>query len=62
MPDSVQVQVNGETIEPWLKTSLQSYYFCEACFENETIDWTVTVDAPKPELVEVVSFMNPQAP
>lgn len=58
MPRETSVWLNGQTVAPFLQTTLQEYYACKACQPGEKAIWSVTINAPYPEYVEVVVF-NP---
>jgi hypothetical protein len=60
MPYSFEVSLNGNLIEPLFASTQTSYYACGACAVDELQNWRVTITAPKPELVEIVTFTVPE--
>jgi len=57
MPYSFKVFLNGTPAEPLFRNTLTTYFGCTGCMENEPQNWTIHITAPKPELVEVVTFI-----
>lgn len=60
MPYSFEVFLNGSSIEPLFGNTHTSYYACDVCAADESQNWRVTITAPKPELVEIVTFIVPE--
>jgi hypothetical protein len=56
MPYSFQVFLNGTRREPIFANELTSYFRCTQCSANDILNWRIVITAPKPELVEVVTF------
>jgi len=57
MPYAFSVRLNGQPVDPVLGNVVNAYYACGACEADATQSWSVTIEAPKPELVEVVTFV-----
>jgi len=43
--------------EPLFENGLTSYFSCTQCDTEELQNWRISVTAPKPELVEIVTFI-----
>jgi len=56
MPYSFKILLNGKQVEPLFKNTLTSYFGCSECSGNGVQNWQIKITAPKPELVEVVTF------
>jgi hypothetical protein len=61
MPFEVDVALDGRQVEPVGGSRVSSYYRCRNCRPGSSSHWSVTVTAPRPDLVEVVSFNAEQA-
>jgi len=57
MPYSFKVLLNGKQVDPLFKNTLTSYFGCSGCSGSGAQDWSIDITAPKPELVEVVTFV-----
>lgn len=57
MPYRFRVSLNGRPIEPVFRSMVNSFYACADCTADQIQHWSVTIEAPKPELVEVVTFV-----
>jgi hypothetical protein len=63
MPYTFDVKMDGRPVEPLFRSMVNAYYGCTDCNDGVNQKWSVTIKAPKPELVEVVTFMpDRQAP
>jgi hypothetical protein len=63
MPYTIEVTQNGRTAEPLFRSMVNAYFGCNECVAGAVQNWSVTINAPKPELVEVVTFTpEKQAP
>ena len=60
MPYSFTVRLNGRLADPVFKSMVNAYYACTGCTPGAVQHWSVTITAPKPDLVEVVTFAPPQ--
>jgi len=60
MPYSFSVSLNGREAEPAFKSMVNAYYLCRGCVAGTNPLWSVTIKAPKPDLVEVVTFPSSQ--
>jgi hypothetical protein len=56
MPYSIEVRMSGDPADPLFRSSVNAYYGCSDCPTGSIQEWSVTIEAPKPELVEVVTF------
>ena len=56
MPYSFIVSLNGQPIEPFFKSMVNAYYDCDGCAAGAVQEWSVTIAAARPDLVEVVTF------
>jgi hypothetical protein len=56
MPYSIEVALNGQASEPLFRSMASAYFGCNGCVAGTVQNWSVTINAPKPELVEVVTF------
>ena len=57
MPYSFELLLNGQQVEPLFKNTLTSYFGCFECSGEGEQNWRIKISAPKPELVEVVTFI-----
>jgi hypothetical protein len=57
MPYRFMVSLNGRPVEPVFRSMVNSFYACTDCTADQIQQWSVTIEAPKPELVEVVTFI-----
>lgn len=57
MPFSYTVSLNGQPIDPLHKTMINAYFGCIDCSADDVQDWSVTITAPNPEFVELVTFI-----
>ena len=57
MPYSYDVSLNGQQVEPLFRSTLTSYFGCPGCQGDDLQNWQIRITAPKPELVEVVTFI-----
>jgi len=60
MPYTFSVRLNGQTAEPVFKSMVNAYYACTDCTPGTDQHWSVTIKAPRPDLVEVVTFTPSQ--
>lgn len=60
MPYSVEVSLDGQPVEPQFRSMVNAYYGCPDCLPENKQNWSVSIKAPKPELVEVVTFVPTQ--
>lgn len=56
MPYTVEVSLDGQPVEPQFRNMVNAYYGCSDCAPDSDHRWSVLIKAPKPELVEVVTF------
>lgn len=56
MPYSFVVSLNGRSVEPSFRSMVNAYYECGGCAPDAVQEWSVTIAAPSPDLVEVVTF------
>jgi hypothetical protein len=56
MPHRFSVSLNGQPAEPLNTGAVNAYFACPGCNPDELHRWSVTIEAPQPELVEVVTF------
>lgn len=59
MPYSFSATLNGEPAEPSVQNTFDAYFACGVCAPGEVQNWSVTITAPRPEFVEVVTFRPP---
>ena len=50
------VSLNGQPIAPSFKSMVNAYYDCGGCAAGAVQEWSVTIAAARPDLVEVVTF------
>ena len=60
MPYTFSVSLNGRASEPVFNSMFNAYYACKGCTGGAVQHWSVTITAPKPDLVEVVTFTPSQ--
>ena len=53
---SVEVQLDGVMVDPFYKSTVTAFYKCSDCPAAKIQNWSVTISAPSPEFVELVTF------
>jgi hypothetical protein len=56
MPYSFSVSLNGRAVDPVFRSMVNAYFACMGCEPGAVQRWSVTIKAPKPDLVEIVTF------
>jgi hypothetical protein len=57
MPFSFTVALNGQPAEPLFMSMITAYFDCAGCSPGAVQNWSVTLSAPEPERVEIVTFI-----
>ena len=56
MPFSFTVSRNGQAMDPIFQNGINAYFRCDQCAAESIQNWSVTISAPNPEWVELVTF------
>lgn len=56
MPYSFEVRLNGQPAMPLAQSTVTSYFACRDCPDTKALNWSVTISAPQPQWVELVTF------
>jgi hypothetical protein len=60
MPYAVEVELDGRPVDPQFSGTGTAFYRCATCPLDGSHNWSVTIRAPDPDLVEVMTFIPPR--